>query len=101
MDFSMVKQAMEIKSKLDKAQKELSKTTLEKTSKDGGIIVTVNGQQRLLDVKIAPDIINPNDINKLEKTLLNTIQEAMKESQKLANKQMKEITGGINIPGIT
>ena len=101
MDLSMVKQAMQIKSKMEKAQKELAKTIIEKASKDGSIIVTVNGQQKLLNIKISPEIVNPNDVKKLEKTLVMTIQDTMNESQSIANKQMKEITGGFNIPGLT
>jgi DNA-binding YbaB/EbfC family protein len=101
MDLSMVKQAMQIKSKMEKAQKELARTTIEKASKDGSIIVTVNGQQKLLNIKISPEIVNPNDVKKLEKTLVMTIQDTMNESQSIANKQMKEITGGFNIPGLT
>ncbi|MBG7617390.1 MAG: YbaB/EbfC family nucleoid-associated protein [Chloroflexi bacterium] len=101
MDLSMVKQAMQIKSKMEKAQKELAKTIIEKASKDGSIIVTVNGQQKLLNIKISPEIVNPNDVKRLEKTLVMTIQDTMNESQSIANKQMKEITGGFNIPGLT
>ncbi len=44
MNFSMLKQAQELKSKLDKAQKELSNAIVEADSGKGAVKVTINGQ---------------------------------------------------------
>ena len=101
MDFSLVKQAMEIKSKMEKAQKELAKTILEVESKNGAVKVTVNGQQKVLDIKIAPEAVVPEKTGELEKTVLKTVQDAHDQSQKMAHKKIKEVTGGFNIPGLT
>ena len=46
MNLSMLNQARELKSKLDKAQKELNKTILEADSGKGAVKVTVNGHQK-------------------------------------------------------
>ena len=60
MNFSMLKQAQELKSKLDKAQKELSKVVVEADSGKGAVRVTINGQQKILSIKISPKVIDPN-----------------------------------------
>jgi len=101
MDFSLVKQAMELKSKMNKLQKEMAKTILEVSSDDGNIQVSVNGQQRVLSIKINPAVIDPDNAKKLEKMILKTITDALDQSQKMSAKKMKELTGGINIPGLT
>ncbi len=44
MNFSMLNQARELKSKLDKAQKELSDTIVEASSGRGAVKVTINGK---------------------------------------------------------
>ena len=101
MSFSMLNQARQLKSKLDKAQKELSKTTLEVSSGKGAITITINGKQEIKSIKISPEVIDPAKAAQLEKLVLNAVREATAQSQKMAAKQLKELTGGLNIPGLT
>ena len=101
MNLSMLKQAQELKSKLDKAQKELAKTVIEVESAKGAIKISINGQQKILSLKISPDIIDPKKPDQLEKALLKAITEANDKSQKLAAKELKGLTGGLKIPGLT
>jgi len=101
MNFSMLKQAQELKSRLDKAQKELGKTVIEVESGKGAIKITINGQQKILSIKISPDVIDPKKPENLEKLIMKAITEANDKSQKLAEKQLKGLTGGLKIPGLT
>ena len=101
MNFDMLKKAQELKSKLDKAQKELSNTIIEADSGKGAVKVTINGQQKILSIKISPEVIDPNKAEQLEKLVLKAISEATDKSQKLAAKQLKGLTGGLKIPGLT
>ena len=101
MNFSMLKQAQELKSKLDKAQKELSNTIVEVKSGKGAVKVTINGQQKILSLKISPLVIDPNNAEHLEELVLKAISEATAKSQKLAAKQLGGLTGGLKIPGLT
>lgn len=101
MNLSMLRQAQELKSKLDKAQKELAHTTIEAEAGKGAVKVTINGQQRILSIKISPEVIDPNKPQYLEKLVLEAISKATAESQKLAAKQLKGLTGGLKIPGLT
>jgi len=100
MNFDMLKQAQQLKSKLDKAQKELGDATVEVDSGKGAIKITVNGQQKILSVKISPKVIDPNNTERLEELVLNAVNEAISKSQKLAAKQLKGLTGGLKIPGL-
>jgi hypothetical protein len=101
MNLSMLKQAQELKSKLDKAQKELANTTIEVSSGGGAIKVIINGQQKILSIKISPKVIDPNKAEELEKLVLQAVSEATAKSQKLAAKQLGKLTGGLKIPGLT
>ncbi len=100
MNLSMLNQARELKSKLDKAQKELSNTTLKVSSGKGAVKVTINGQQSKQSIKISPDVINPDKPELLEKLVLKSVSEAISKSQKVADKQLKGLTGGLKIPGL-
>ena len=101
MNLSMMKQAMELKAKMEKVQKELAKIRIETASGDGFIKVTTDGQQKVVSIKIAPEAIDPSKPEKLEKLLLKTITEALNESKKMASERLGELTGGVKIPGFT
>lgn len=101
MNLDMVKQAQQLKSQLDKAQKELDKTIIEADSGKGAVKVTINGQQKILSIKIEPRVIDPGKPEQLEQLILKAINEATKKSQKVANKQLKGLTSGLKIPGLS
>ncbi|MFC1860062.1 YbaB/EbfC family nucleoid-associated protein [Chloroflexota bacterium] len=101
MNFSMLNKAWELKSKLEKAQKELGDTLLEVSSSKGDVKVTINGQQKIKSIEISPEVIDPNKAEQLEKLVLQAVTEAITKSQKLAAKQLKGLTGGLKIHGLT
>ncbi len=101
MNFDILKQAQQLKSKLDKAQKELSNIIVEADSGKGAVKVTINGQQKILSIKISPKVIDPSQAEYLEELVLTAVSEATAKSQKLAAKQLKGLTGGLKIPGLT
>ena len=100
MNFSMLNQARELKSKLENAQKELGNVTVEANSGKGAVKVTANGQQKILSIKISSKVIDPNKSEELEKLVLEAINGATDKAQKLASKQLKGLTGGLKIPGL-
>ena len=100
MNLSMLNQARELKSKLDKVQKELGNIVVEADSGRGAVRVIVNGKQKILSIKISPEVIDPDKTEQLEKLVLKAVSEAMNKSQKVAAKQLSGLTGGLKIPGL-
>ena len=100
MNLSMLNQARELKSKLDKAQKELGNTIMEAESGKGAVKVTINGQQKIQSIRISPKVIDPDKAEYLEELVLKAVSEAIAKSQKLAAKQLGGLTGGLKIPGL-
>ena len=101
MNFSNVKQALELKKKLDQMQKELAKIVIEADAGHGAVKVSVNGQQKLLSVKITPEAIDPNKAQHLEEMIVKAVNDAVEKSQKAGAKQVAGMTGGFKIPGLT
>ncbi|MFC1938705.1 YbaB/EbfC family nucleoid-associated protein [Chloroflexota bacterium] len=101
MNLGNIKQAMELKSKLDQAQKELSNTIVEADAGKGAVRVTMDGQQKIKSVKISLDIMNQGKPELLEELVLKAVSEALAKSQKAAAKQLKGLTGGLKIPGLS
>ena len=100
MNLSMLNQARELKANMNKVQKELSKTTLEVSAGKDAVKVTINGQQKILSIKISPKVIDANKPGQLEKLVLKAVTDAIEKSQKLAAKQLGQLTGGLKIPGL-
>ena len=76
MNFEQIKQAQQLKSKLDHAQKELKRMQIEGEAGKGAVTVTVNGEQRIISVKIAPEIIDPKNAKQLEQLVLRAVNDA-------------------------
>ena len=101
MNKFMLHQAQKLQAQLAKAQEELSNLTVEASSGGGAVKVTVNGQQKILSVKISPEVINPDDVELLEDLVLTAVSEAIAKSQEAAAQQLGGLTGGLKIPGLT
>ena len=101
MNRRMIQQAQELQARLAKAQQELAEATVEATAGGGAVTVTVTGQQQVKSIKIAPEAITPDDAEMLEDLVLAAINEGITKSQELAAERMRQVTGGLNIPGLT
>ncbi len=101
MNKFFMRQAQELQAKLAKAQQELAETTVEASSGGGAVKVTINGQQKIQSVKIAPEAINPDDVELLEDLVLTAVNEAIAKSQELATEHLGKLTGGLKILGLT
>ncbi len=96
----MMQQAQKLQQQLLKAQEELAALTVEASSGGGAVTVTMNGQQQILSVKIAKEVVNPDDVEMLEDMVLTAVKEASTRAQEAAAKKMGGLTGGLKIPGL-
>ena len=70
-------------------------------SAGGGVVnVKINGKKEVLSVKLAEEIVDPDDIETLEDLIVAAVNEAIKNVENDASAEMSKITGGINIPGL-
>jgi nucleoid-associated protein EbfC len=81
-------------------QKELRNTKIEVEKCDGKIKVVLNGEQKVEDVMINPEILSPDNELLIKNSLQEAFSEAIKRSQQIAAEKMKNIAGGLNLPGM-
>ncbi|MDD2806118.1 MAG: YbaB/EbfC family nucleoid-associated protein [Elusimicrobiales bacterium] len=89
-----MKQLWEMKKKMDDLKKELD--SLELASEDKLVKVTITGSQEVKCVEIKGDLAGA-DKGKLEAALADTVNRAVRESQKAAAQKMSALGG---IPGL-
>ena len=100
MNFEQIRQAQALKSKLDKAQKELKRMQIEGEAGKGAVTVVVNGEQRIISMKLSAEVVDARNIKKLEELIIKAVNDAQDKAQKAAAEQLKEVTGGLKIPGL-
>lgn len=96
----MMKEAKKVQEKIAKLQEELEARVVEASAGGGAVQVKVNGKQQLLEIKINPEAIDPDDIEMLEDMILAAVNEGLKAAQEMVSSEMAKITGGFNIPGL-
>jgi DNA-binding YbaB/EbfC family protein len=96
----MMKQVKKMQVQMMKAQEELGTKTIEGTAGGGVVTVSINGHKKLLDIKIKPEAVDPEDIEMLQDLVLTAVNDALTKADELANTDMGKYTGGMKIPGL-
>lgn len=100
MNKNMLKQAQQMQARMAKIQEELAETRTEATAGGGVVKVTILGGSRVEEIEIAPEVVDPEDIEMLQDLIMVAVNEAMDTAQADASEKMSAITGGMNIPGL-
>jgi DNA-binding YbaB/EbfC family protein len=104
MDLNkLMQQAAEMQANLQKAQEELATEVVEGSA--GGVVVAkVTGAGRLVEIKIAPEAIDPDDAETLEDMVVAAVNNALEAAQGLAEARMGGMMpdiGGLGLPGFS
>ena len=94
----MLQQAQQMQSQMQKTQAALAAKSFESTVAGGRVTVTINGQGDILGLKIAKEVVDPEDIDMLQDLLLSAIQQAQKQAKDTQSAEMGKLTGGMGLP---
>ena len=97
----VLKQAQQMQAKMLQMQDELGNLMIEGTAGGGMVVVKYNGKSDIVDVKIDPDAIDPDDVEMLEDLIMAAINDGKDKVNKTVEDRMGSITGGIDIPGLS
>ncbi|MBR5542718.1 MAG: YbaB/EbfC family nucleoid-associated protein [Oscillospiraceae bacterium] len=100
INMNMIKQAQKMQQDMMRMQAELEEKTYTASAGGGVVEATVNGKNRVTAIKIAPEAVDPDDVEMLEDLIVAAIGEAMSRAETAAAGEMKKITGGMNLPGM-
>jgi len=97
---NIMKQAQQMQRRMAELQEELEKKHVEASAGGGMVTAVVSGKQQLIELKIDPTAVDPDDVEMLQDLVTAAVNEAIKKSQQMAQEEMGQITGGMNIPGL-
>ena len=81
-------------------QEELEAREYEVSAGGGVVTVKMSGKKEVLSVKLAEEVVDPDDIETLEDLVVAAMNEAIKKVESDASEEMGRLTGGLNIPGM-
>lgn len=98
--LKMIKDAVLAQKNLKKIQNELKRKTVESSGAGGKVHVTACGDASLTSIKIDPLFINPGRAGELEKTVLETVNDALEKAKKMSAEHMQGLMGDMGLPNI-
>ena len=98
--FDKMKQAGSLMKQMNSLKKKIDKLETLSESKNGKIQVTIQGTSKIKSIKIDDELLENISSKDLEKTLINTVNDALNNAEKSSKQIMSEMTGGLNIPGL-
>src|SRR5947209_6853046 len=98
-DFlGLMKQAAELKSKMDAMQAELDQIEVEGTAGGGLVTVKLSGKGEMKTVKIDDSLIKPSEKEIVEDLIVAAHADARRKAELLLKEKMQSVAGGLPLP---
>ena len=94
----MMKQMQRMQADMAQTQSDLAKKSVEASVGGGRVTVTANGAQEITSLKIAKEVVDPDDVDMLQDLVLSAVQQALVKSKELAAGEMGKLTQGLGLP---
>ena len=92
---NLMKQAQRMQRQMEESQKALEEAVFTAKAGGGAVEVTVTGKKEVTAIKLAPEAVDPDDVEMLEDLIMAAINEAMKQADDASNAAMSKMTGGL------
>ena len=97
---AMLQQAQKMQEDMAAKQEELEAREYEVSAGGGAVSLKINGKKQILSLDIAPEIVDPDDIETLSDILVAAVNEAIKRVDDTNNAEMEKLTGSVGMPGL-
>ena len=97
---AMMKQAQKMQQELIRMQEEQENKVFTASAGGGMVSASVNGKHEVVDLKINPEAVDPDDVEMLQDMVIAAVNEAMRTADAEAANNMSRLTGGMNLGGL-
>ncbi|NIA29650.1 MAG: YbaB/EbfC family nucleoid-associated protein [Actinobacteria bacterium] len=91
----LIKQAQKMQKEMERVSANLANIQVEGTAGGGMVTVTANAAQELKEIKIDPEVVDPEDVEMLEDLVLAAVNQALENAKSKAEEEMSQVTGGL------
>ena len=93
---NLMKQAQRMQRQMEESQKELETKEFIGTAGGGAVEAKVNGSKEILGIRLDPEIVDPEDIETLQDSIVAALNEAMATADEASAALMGKMTGGLS-----
>ncbi|MDO4649576.1 MAG: YbaB/EbfC family nucleoid-associated protein [Eubacteriales bacterium] len=91
---NLMKQAQKMQRQMEENQKALEEKEFTASAGGGAVEVTVSGRREITKVKLAEEVVDPDDIEMLEDLVMAATNEALRKMEEESSAVMSKLTGG-------
>ena len=92
---NLMKQAQRMQRLMEETTKELEEKEYSASAGGGAVTVTVSGKKEVLSVKLAEEVVDPDDIEMLQDLIVAATNEALRKMEEESQAAMSKLTGGL------
>jgi DNA-binding YbaB/EbfC family protein len=91
----MMQQLQQLQAQMEQAQASLAEETIDATVGGGVVKVVATGDQKIVSIEIAPEILEDADAEMLQDMILTAVNSALEKSQEMAADKLGPLAGGL------
>ena len=92
---NLMKQAQKMQKQMEESQKALEEKSYTAAAGGGAVEVTISGKKEVTAVKLAEEVVDPDDIEMLQDLIIAAVNEALREADADSAAMMSKLTGGL------
>jgi nucleoid-associated protein EbfC len=100
MKMNMNKLMQQVQDTQKKIQDELTRMRVSGSAGGGMVEVTLDGTKQMVEIKIDPQAVSPDDVQMLQDLIVAAYNEAFRKAEDEASEKMGAMTGNLKIPGL-
>ena len=96
----LMRQMQKVQEQMTSIQEETKQEVVEVTAGGGMVKLAITGGLEVQSIVIAPEVVDPDDVEMLQDLVLAAVNEGIQKAQALMEDRMSSLTGGLGIPGL-
>ena len=98
--MNLMKNVGQLKQTMQEASQRLQAARFTGQAGGGQVQATVDGRGEMVSVRIDPALVQAGDVEMIEDLVCAAVRDAVNLSREAVQKEMQELTGGLNLPGM-
>lgn len=97
---AMLQRLQNMQAEIQRTQEEIEASDFTASAGGGAVEATVTGAKEVKEIKISPEVIDPEDVEMLQDMIIAAVNEALRKADDAMNKGLEAAKGDISIPGL-